>query len=150
MKSKVLELLEKNGITIPNAQEMLRKLCAKAKVQGEEKKLIYNFDELLKTNNISDEQIHEILIPFADPTLDVSFKMLFGQDKNKEILINLLNNLLNFTGKATIIDVKINPSELVVANISSKKEEMGITSAVDILCTNEGKELIAIEMQGQK
>jgi predicted transposase/invertase (TIGR01784 family) len=87
---------------------------------------------------------------FADPTLDVSFKMLFCQDKNKDILISLLNSLLNFKGKDIIIDVEINPSELIVSNISNKKEEMGITSAVDILCTNIGKQQIAIEMQGQK
>jgi predicted transposase/invertase (TIGR01784 family) len=150
MKLEIVELLKNNGITIPNAQEMLRKIFAKAKVKGEEKKLIDDFTRLLQDKKISPEQIHEELIPFADPTLDVSFKMLFGQDKNKEILISLLNSLLNFTDKARIIDVKINPSELVVSNLSDKKEEMGITSAVDILCTNEGKELIAIEMQGQK
>ena len=49
-----------------------------------------------------------------------------------------------------IIDVKISSGELVVSNISNKKEEMGITSAVDLLCINEGKQLIAIEIQGQK
>ena len=33
MKSKIVELLESNGITIPNAQEMLRKVYSKAKVR---------------------------------------------------------------------------------------------------------------------
>lgn len=60
---------------------------------------------------------------FADPTLDVSFKMLFGQNKNKDILISLLNSLLNFHGKDTIIDVEISPNELTVSNISSKKKK---------------------------
>lgn len=87
---------------------------------------------------------------FADPTLDISFKMLFGQNKNKDILINLVNSLLDFKGKDTIVDIQINPSELVVSNISSDKGETGITSAVDLLCTNVGKQQIAIEMQGQK
>jgi predicted transposase/invertase (TIGR01784 family) len=93
------------------------------------------------------EKITEI---FADPTLDISFKMLFGQDKNKDILLSLVNSLLDFRGENTIIDIKINPSELVVSNISDKKGETGITSAVDLLCTNVGKQQIAIEMQGQK
>lgn len=87
---------------------------------------------------------------FADPTLDVSFKMLFGQNKNKEILISLVNSLLSFKGKDTIVDIEINPSELVVSNISNEKGETGITSTVDLLCTNVGKQQIAIEMQGQK
>lgn len=87
---------------------------------------------------------------FADPTLDVSFKMLFGQSKNKDILISLLNSLLNFHGKDIIVDLEISPNELTVSNISNKKEDMGISSAVDILCTNLGKQQIAIEIQGQK
>lgn len=86
---------------------------------------------------------------FADPTLDVTFKMLFGQDKNKDILISLLNSLLNFTGAEEIENVEINCNELEVSNISKIKSESGIESAVDVLCTNKGKQKIAIEMQGQ-
>jgi len=145
----IREILKSNNIEIPNAQDMLRKILANKKVKGKEKEAIDNFLEILQKNGLVEDAV-KVLLPFADPTLDVSFKMLFGQDKNKDILISLLNSLLNFKGIDTIIDVKISSGELVVSNISNKKEEMGITSAVDLLCINEGKQLIAIEIQGQK
>lgn len=87
---------------------------------------------------------------FADPKLDVTFKMLFGNDQNKDILISLLNSLLGFTGNKKIVEVDINSNELPVSGVSTEKKQSGIVSAVDILCTNEGKQKIAIEMQGQK
>ena len=94
-----------------------------------------------------ESKIHEI---FADPTLDVTFKMLFGNDQNKDVLISLLNSLLGFTGNREIIEVEINTSELPISTFSSEKGQSGITSSVDILCTNKGKQKIAIEMQGQR
>ncbi len=56
------------------------------------------------------EKKQEVNIPetFADPTLDVTFKMLFGND----ILISLLNSLLGFTGNKKIIEVQINDYRL--------------------------------------
>jgi predicted transposase/invertase (TIGR01784 family) len=95
-------------------------------------------------------KIPEIAETFADPTLDVTFKMLFGNDLNKDILISLLNSLLGFTGHKEIVEVEINSNELPVSFFSKEKGESGITSAIDILCTNKGKQKIAIEMQGQK
>jgi len=86
---------------------------------------------------------------YADPTLDVTFKMLFGQEKNSDILISLLNSLLNFTGDKEIVSIEINSSELPVSFLGDKTVKSGITSAVDILCTNKGKQKIAIEMQRQ-
>lgn len=147
---EVKQLLGGNNIKIPDAQDMLRKILANKKVKGKEKESIDNFLKTLEGNKVLIEDAVKVLLPFADPTLDVSFKMLFGQDKNKDILISLLNSLLNFKGMDTITDVKISSGELVVSNISNKKEEMGITSAVDLLCINEGKQQIAIEIQGQK
>ena len=76
--------------------------------------------------------------------------MLFGNDLNKDILISLLNSLLGFTGHKEIVEVEINSNELPVSFFSKEKGESGITSAIDILCTNKGKQKIAIEMQGQK
>ena len=35
---------------------------------------------------------------FADPTFDLTFKMLFGNENHKDILISLLNSLLGFKG----------------------------------------------------
>ncbi|XP_065682520.1 uncharacterized protein LOC124816417 isoform X1 [Hydra vulgaris] len=106
--------------------------------------------DILKQEHISKGDAVKILLPFADPTLDASFKMLFGQDENSDILISLLNSLLDFKGKDLIEEVKINPNELVVSNISYKKGDTGISSAVDILCTTNDGRQIAIEIQGQK
>lgn len=80
---------------------------------------------------------------FADPTYDVTFKMLFGNDKHKDILISLLNNLLNFTGDKAIKEVTINSPELQKDSIS------GVKSAVDVLCTTKAGKKIAVEMQRQ-
>lgn len=87
---------------------------------------------------------------FADPTLDVTFKLLFGNDNHKDILISLLNNLLGFKGKKEIKGVEINSNELPVSFFSKQKAQSGIESAIDILCTTKGNQKIAIEMQGQK
>lgn len=106
--------------------------------------------DILEQGHISKEDAAKVLLPFADPTLDISFKMLFGQDENSDILISLLNSLLDFKGKDLITKVKINPSELVVSNISYKKGDTGISSAVDILCTTNDDRQVAIEIQGQK
>ena len=87
---------------------------------------------------------------FADPKYDVTFKMLFGNDENKDILISLLNSLLGFEGDKEIVEVEINSNELPVSVFSQAKGLSGVTSSVDVLCTNVGKQKIAIEMQRQK
>lgn len=122
---------------------------SKRKQQGTE-----NF-ESKKLKHVQKEEKQEIKVPeiteiFADPTLDVTFKMLFGNDLNKDILISLLNSLLNFTGSREIVEVEINTNELPISFFSSEKGQSGITSSVDILCTNQGQQKIAIEMQGQR
>ena len=115
----------------------------------EDKKVIKKRKIEEKKEN-QETKIPEIAETFADPTLDVTFKMLFGNDLNKDILISLLNSLLGFTGHKEIVEVEINSNELPVSFFSKEKGESGITSAIDILCTNKGKQKIAIEMQGQK
>ena len=37
---------------------------------------------------------------FADPTFDLTFKMLFGNENHKDILISLLNSLLGINNPA--------------------------------------------------
>lgn len=103
-----------------------------------------------RQNTKEKEQKVNIPETFADPTLDVTFKMLFGNDLHKDILISLLNSLLGFIGNKEIVEVQINTNELPISGFSSEKGQTGISSAVDILCTNKGKQKIAIEMQGQK
>ena len=78
------------------------------------------------------------------------FKMLFSDEEHKDILISLLNSLLGFSGNKAIMDVTINPRELLVSKVSNIRGESDIASSVDLLCTNKGKQKIAIEIQGQR
>ncbi|AVP88182.1 hypothetical protein phytr_12580 [Candidatus Phycorickettsia trachydisci] len=48
---------------------------------------------------------------FGDPTYDVTFKMLFGTEHNKDISVSLLNSLLGFTGGKEIGEVQINTNK---------------------------------------
>lgn len=42
---------------------------------------------------------------FLDPKNDFCFKQVFGTEKNKDILIHFLNDILKFEGKERIIDI---------------------------------------------
>jgi len=106
---------------------------------------------LKKEEKFIKEEGEEIqsLETFADPTYDVTFKMLFGNDKHKDVLISLLNSLLGFKDTKEIKAVEFANNELPVTYFSNQNE-MGISSAVDILCTTTSGQKIAIEMQRQK
>lgn len=81
---------------------------------------------------------------FLDPKNDVAFKKIFGSEKNKDILIHFLNDMLTFRGKSPIQDVtflKTNQDP----EIAAKK-----TSIVDILCQDEKGNQYIVEMQVAK
>jgi hypothetical protein len=107
MKSKILDLLEKNDVTVPDAQDMLRKIFADKKVRGKESEKIKEFVELLEKNSIEAKDIAGTLLPFADPTFDTTFKMLFGSQEHEKILISLLNNLLDLPKDKEITKLEI-------------------------------------------
>ena len=88
---------------------------------------------------------------FADPTADVAFKKLFSTDNahSKAVLMNFLNNALHFKGEEQIVKIQIN-NPYLATQINDSNQPQGIQGAVDVLCTNKGKQKIAIEMQGQK
>ncbi|WP_265035902.1 Rpn family recombination-promoting nuclease/putative transposase [Wolbachia endosymbiont (group A) of Anomoia purmunda] len=65
---------------------------------------------------------------FLDPKNDVSFKRIFGTEKNKDILIHFLNDILGFTGKNEIKDIEF-LSTIQDPDIAAKKQ-----SIVDVLC----------------
>ncbi|CAF1003229.1 unnamed protein product [Brachionus calyciflorus] len=78
---------------------------------------------------------------FGDPTYDVTFKMLFGNNKNKDLAISLINNLLNFHDEDQVNDITFLSVEIP---ISCEKE---IKTIIDMRCiTNKGEEII-VEMQ---
>ncbi|GFR17423.1 uncharacterized protein TNCT_109851 [Trichonephila clavata] len=68
------------------------------------------------------------LSKFLDPKLDLTFKKIFGTEKNKNILIHFLNDILGFTGVNTIQDVEF-LSTIMNPEIASDKQ-----SIVDVLC----------------
>jgi predicted transposase/invertase (TIGR01784 family) len=81
------------------------------------------------------------LTKFLDPKNDVAFKKIFGTEKNKDILIHFLNDMLVFKEQKPIVEVSFLKTVLD-PDISSKK-----TSVVDVLCTDQDKNTYVVEMQ---
>ncbi len=65
---------------------------------------------------------------FLDPKNNFAFKRIFGTEKNKDILVHFLNDILGLTGEAEIKDVDF-LSPIQNPEIAAKKE-----SIVDVLC----------------
>ncbi|GBL78534.1 hypothetical protein AVEN_65140-1 [Araneus ventricosus] len=81
-----------------------------------------------------------VLSKFLNPKNKYAFKRIFGTEKNKDILIHLLNDILGLTGEAKIKDVKfLNP--ILNPYIASQKE-----SIVDVLC-RDSKGIQTMRMQ---
>jgi len=78
---------------------------------------------------------------FLDPKNDFAFKKIFGTEKNKDILIHFINDMLGFAGDRKIEQVSfLKPNQ--DPDIASKKQ-----SILDVLCTDpEGRQYI-VEMQ---
>ena len=82
---------------------------------------------------------------FLDPKNDIAFKKIFGNEKNKDILIHFLNDiLLCFEGKDLIQEITF-LKPIQDPEIVSKK-----TSIVDILCTDSKGIKYIVEMQVAK
>lgn len=78
---------------------------------------------------------------FLDPKNDFAFKRIFGTEKNQDILIHFLNDMLGFRGKEKIKTV----SFLKTAqdpDLAAKKQ-----SLVDVLCSDEAGRQYIVEMQ---
>jgi predicted transposase/invertase (TIGR01784 family) len=78
---------------------------------------------------------------FLDPKNDVAFKKIFGTEKNKDILIHFLNDILSLGDKDEITEVEF-LSTIQDADIASKKQ-----SLVDVLCKDKTGIQYIIEMQ---
>ena len=78
---------------------------------------------------------------FLDPKNDVAFRKIFGSEKNQDILIHFLNDILVFNGKDPICAVTFLKT-IQDPEIASKK-----TSIVDILCTDDKGCNYIVEMQ---
>ncbi|APR98684.1 Rpn family recombination-promoting nuclease/putative transposase [Wolbachia endosymbiont of Folsomia candida] len=78
---------------------------------------------------------------FLDPKCDLTFKRIFGTEKNQNILIHFLNDILGFTEKSAIQEVEF-LSTIMDPEIASDKQ-----SIVDILCKDSIGNRFVIEMQ---
>ena len=76
---------------------------------------------------------------YVNPYTDFGFKILFGTEMNKELLISFVNSLLG--GKEVIKDLAYLNSEHLGTSESDRK------AVFDVYCENEKGEKILIEMQ---
>ena len=84
------------------------------------------------------------LTKFLDPKNDFAFKRIFGSEKNKDILIHFINDMLCFIGDKKITQVQfLKPSQ--DPDILSKKQ-----SILDVLCTDPSGRQYIVEMQVAK
>ncbi|MFP3036320.1 MAG: Rpn family recombination-promoting nuclease/putative transposase [Wolbachia sp.] len=81
---------------------------------------------------------------FLDPKNDVAFRRIFGTEKNKDILIHFLNDILELNGKDAIQDIEF-LNTILDPDIAAKKQ-----SIVDILCIDENGVQVIVEMQVAK
>jgi len=78
---------------------------------------------------------------FANPTNDLAFKKIFGNENRKGILISFLNSVLGFKDNKIIVDITLlNPYQ--VPKIEELKETI-----LDIQVTNQNNEKFIVEMQ---
>jgi predicted transposase/invertase (TIGR01784 family) len=81
---------------------------------------------------------------FLNPRNDFAFKHIFGSEKNKDILIHFLNDMLEFTGDKTIEQVsylKTNQDPEIAAQKFS---------LLDVLCQDQKGRQYIVEMQVAK
>ena len=79
-----------------------------------------------------------------DPKNDMAFKRIFGTEKNKDILIHFLNDMLVFKNTSPIKDVTFLKPVLDPEILYQK------TSIVDVLCKDEDGNSYIVEMQVAK
>ncbi len=84
------------------------------------------------------------LSKFLDARNDYALKRIFGTEKNKDILIHFLNDILGFTGLAAIHDVEF-LATILDPEVAAKKQ-----SIVDVLCKDSQGSRYIIEMQFTK
>ncbi|BFD48182.1 MAG: Rpn family recombination-promoting nuclease/putative transposase [Wolbachia endosymbiont of Sergentomyia squamirostris] len=81
------------------------------------------------------------LSKFLDPRNDLCFKKIFGTEKNKNILIHFLNDILRFTEINAIQEVEF-LSTIMDPEVASDKQ-----SIVDVLCKDSHGNRYIAEMQ---
>ena len=78
---------------------------------------------------------------FLDPKNDFIFKKTFGEEKNKDILISFLNDILGYAEGYKIKEVTFLP------NTYNPKISVLRQSIIDVLCTDQHGRQFVVEMQ---
>jgi predicted transposase/invertase (TIGR01784 family) len=81
---------------------------------------------------------------FLDPKNDFCFKQIFGTEKNKDVLIHFLNDILGLTDKDQITEVTFLKTSQD-PEISAYRQ-----SIVDVLCQDQNGVQLIVEMQVSK
>jgi predicted transposase/invertase (TIGR01784 family) len=78
---------------------------------------------------------------FLDPKNNFAFTQIFGTEKNKDILIHFLNDVLKYKEDEQITEV------CFLKTIQDAEIAVYRQSIVDVLCTNQNNEQFIVEMQ---
>lgn len=78
---------------------------------------------------------------FLDPKNDFAFKQIFGTEKNQDILIHFINDILGFKGDEQVVTVEYQKTAQD-PEIASQKQ-----SLIDVLCKDHTGRQFIIEMQ---
>lgn len=85
-----------------------------------------------------------MLSKFLDPKNDVAFRKIFGTEKNKDILIHFLNDVITFRAGGKIKEITF------LKTIQDPETAAQKTSIVDILCKDQKGNSYIVEMQVAK
>jgi len=78
---------------------------------------------------------------YLNPKNDIAFKKIFGAEKNKDILIHFLNDILNKTGKKIIKGVTF------LDTVQQPEIAVNKQSVIDVLCIDQSGVKYIVEMQ---
>ena len=79
---------------------------------------------------------------FINPFTDFGFKKIFGQEYNKDLLIDFINAILSL--KSPVVDVTYGSQEKIPPTVEDRK------SIVDIYCESQNGDKFIVEMQKTK
>ena len=85
-----------------------------------------------------------MITKFLDPKNDYAFKKIFGTERNKDILIHFINDMITFKEKKPIVEVTF------LKTTQDPEVNALKTSLVDILCRDEAGHQYIVEMQVAK
>src|SRR4029077_5060315 len=86
----------------------------------------------------------QMLGKFLDPKNDIAFKKIFGTEKNKDILIHFLNDVVTFKEHGYMVEGSFMKTTQDPETAAKK------TSIVDILCKDQNGNIYIVEMQVAK